>query len=48
VDASALSYPDYFTCDASDFIGRLIKKNPKERMDMQAALHHPFLTKYQF
>lgn len=48
MDVSTLNYPDYFTPDASDFIGRLIKKNPKERMDMQVALRHPFLTKYHF
>lgn len=48
MDASTLNYPEYFTPDANDFIGRLIKKNPKERMDMQAALRHSFLTKYHF
>ncbi len=48
VDASTINYPDYFTAEAVDFIGRLIKKDPKERMDMQVALKHPFITKYHF
>jgi hypothetical protein len=32
--------------EAKDFILRICKKIPEERMDMRGILRHPFITKY--
>lgn len=34
------------TDDAKDFILRIMKKKPEERMDMKDIMRHPFITKY--
>jgi|JI6StandDraft_1071083.scaffolds.fasta_scaffold1224723_1 aurora kinase len=38
------SYPSYFSLQAKDFIGKLLKKVPEERMSSVDALLHPFLA----
>jgi serine/threonine protein kinase len=34
------------TDDAKDFILRIMKKRPEERMEMRDIMHHPFITKH--
>jgi serine/threonine protein kinase len=37
----SLAYPEFMSPRARDFIKRLIRKNPSERMKVSDALRHP-------
>lgn len=39
-------YPTFFSPDLKDFVRRILKKNPKERLSLQEMLHHPWITKH--
>lgn len=43
-----IKFPEYVdvTDEAKDFILRICKKNPEERMEIREMLRHPFITKY--
>jgi serine/threonine protein kinase len=43
-----IKFPEYIdvTDEAKDFILKICKKNPEERMEMREILRHPFITKY--
>ena len=32
---------------AVDFVSKLLRENPDERMDLRSALKHPFITQYK-
>lgn len=38
--------PSYLSMEAKDLLNRLLCKNPKERIHIEAVLTHPFMTKY--
>ena len=38
--------PDFVSDIARDFIGRLLKRNPKDRMPLVQAKEHEMITKY--
>jgi aurora kinase len=42
-----LKFPQHVGPEARDFISRLLVKDPKRRMALSDALHHPFITKYR-
>ena len=43
-----IKFPEYVdvTDECKDFILRICKKDPDERMEMRDILRHPFITKY--
>ena len=43
-----INFPEYVDVseEAKDFILRIMKKKPEERMEMREILRHPFITKY--
>ena len=43
-----IKFPEYVdvTDEVKDFILRICKKDPDERMEMRDILRHPFITKY--
>lgn len=43
-----IKFPEYIdvTEETKDFILKICKKDPDERMDMRDILRHPFITKY--
>ncbi len=47
VNAASVIYPSHFSPESVEFIAALIRKNPAERMSMDEALRHPFITKHQ-
>ncbi|XP_053664295.1 serine/threonine-protein kinase PLK4 [Anopheles marshallii] len=38
--------PAHLSSDVSDLIGRLLKKNPTERIKLEEVISHPFLSRY--
>lgn len=42
-----LRFPSFVAPDARDFITRLLKKRPQERMSLKEAFDHPFLTAHK-
>ena len=38
-------YPDYFTEEIKDLIGKLIQKNPENRITIQEVKNHPWVLK---
>ena len=40
-------FPGFLSTEARDFINRLLLKNPEERMELAAALHHDFIIKHK-
>ena len=36
----------YFSDDLKDFIKKILRKKPQDRMTLEEALQHPFITKY--
>ncbi len=45
IEEATPSYPAYFSPEAVDFIRKLLKKVPEERMSAVDALLHPFILK---
>ena len=43
VESESIVYPESMSAQAVDFIDRLIRKDPNERMKAGEALKHPFL-----
>lgn len=43
-----INFPDYVdvTDEAKDFILKIMKKKPEERMEMKQIMRHPFIMKY--
>lgn len=43
-----IKFPEYVDVsdDVKDFILKICKKDPDERMEMRDILRHPFITKY--
>jgi serine/threonine protein kinase len=41
-----IKFPSWMDPDAIDFIKRLLKKNPVERMSLEMVPFHPFIKKY--
>jgi serine/threonine protein kinase len=43
-----IKFPEYVdvTDDAKDFILKIMKKKPEERMEIKEMMRHPFITKY--
>ena len=39
-------YPDYFSKEVKDLIGKLMKQSPKDRITIQEVKNHPWLIKY--
>lgn len=39
-----LKFPSYVSIEARDFIARLLRRNPSERMPMDKLLQHPWIT----
>ena len=46
-DSSDICLPGNIPIETQDFITRLLKKNPEERMSAEEALSHPLILKYQ-
>jgi serine/threonine protein kinase len=44
IGEAAPTYPTFFSKEAVDFIGQMLRKVPEERMSASDALEHPFLT----
>ncbi|GBL92254.1 Aurora kinase A-B [Araneus ventricosus] len=42
----ALRFPSFVSTDAQDFISRLLKKEPSERMSVDSVLKHPWVLKH--
>lgn len=44
-----IKFPEYIDTsdEAKDFILKIMKKKPEERMEIRDMLRHPFITKYQ-
>ena len=38
-----INYPDYFSNEVKDLIGKLIKKSPKDRITIQEVKNHPWI-----
>ena len=45
VNTDALDFPSTISHHAIDFIKKLLKKKPEERMNADSILLHPFLNK---
>ena len=45
IDLVSLSFPSYVSSEAADFISRLLRRNPLERMNLEAALSHQWILK---
>lgn len=43
MQVDVIEYPSEMSQTAKDFIDKLIRKNPKERITAQHALSHPFI-----
>jgi serine/threonine protein kinase len=43
VETESIIYPETMSAQAIDFIEKLIRKDPNERMKASDALKHPFL-----
>lgn len=43
MDTDSLEYPETISAHARDFMQKLIRKNPDERMSAEEALNHVFL-----
>ncbi|XP_052893305.1 serine/threonine-protein kinase PLK4 [Anopheles moucheti] len=43
---SNYNLPAHLSSDVSDLIGRLLKKNPTERIKLEEVVSHPFLSRY--
>lgn len=43
-----IKFPEYIDVSdqAKDFILKIMKKNPEERMEIKEIMRHPFITKY--
>ena len=43
-----ITFPDYVDVSdqAKDFILKIMKKKPEDRMEMREIMRHPFITKY--
>ena len=41
-----LKFPSYFSAEAKDFIKKLLKKKPSDRMDLHEVPKHPWMTKF--
>ncbi|CAG7709739.1 unnamed protein product [Allacma fusca] len=42
-----VKYPPYLSIEARDLIKSLLRKNPNERIKLQAILEHPFMRKFR-
>ena len=40
-----LRFPSFVSSDARDFIRKLLKRNPDERLPLDEVSHHPFILK---
>ena len=38
------NYPNYFSEECKDLIGKLIKRSPKERISIQEVKKHPWIV----
>jgi serine/threonine protein kinase len=47
VENETLIFPEGMSEDAKDFIDKLIRKNPEERIKASEALRHPFLKEIE-
>jgi aurora kinase len=47
VETQSITYPESMSAEAVDFIEKLIRKDPNERMKAGEALKHPFLASVQ-
>lgn len=47
IEQVKFSLPDFVSQEAQDFIQRLIKRNPSERMTLEEAASHPWLIKFK-
>lgn len=43
METESITYPESMSAQAIDFIEKLIRKDPNERMKASDALKHPFL-----
>lgn len=41
-----LKFPKYMSDEVKDFIQNLLIKKPEDRMNLEDALHHPWIKKY--
>ena len=39
------AYPNYFSEDVKDLIGKLLKRSPNERISIEEVKAHPWITK---
>ena len=44
VQTDSITFPESMSSQAIDFIQKLVRKNPAERMKASDALRHPFLS----
>jgi serine/threonine protein kinase len=44
IDEVKLDFPQFISTLAKDFVSRLLKRNPRERMTLEMALQHPWIT----
>lgn len=42
-----LKFPSFISADAKDLMSRLLVKDPRQRLPLDEALAHPFITKYR-
>lgn len=43
IDATDFQFPNFFSNQAQDFIRRLLRRSPSERMTLEMALRHPWI-----
>ena len=44
IDVVDLKFPDFMSVNGKDFISRLLRRNPRERMSLEVALQHPWIV----